>query len=279
MSPNQEIVIPAKSDLGALGNRINLATRQCHNKIDKLMTLKFALAVRDPKVYRQGVQLFYHLFRTIEDCLEIEMNRDTKYSTMLRAIWKPALARTSNIHSDLMFFYGDSMKFDTPILKQQIQFVEIIRRNTAEKPYLLLAYMHVLYLALFAGGRIMFSQVAKSLRLFPQVEGRTRDEVVALGTNLFRFEVDDPMQLRAEYKRDYELETRNFLTEKEKEEILEESKTAFMMVMDGISEIEYHNMGRLSSKIGYQVVSNIRLIMIPVLMLVVMVMLLRLSPI
>ncbi|QPG75563.1 hypothetical protein FOA43_002918 [Brettanomyces nanus] len=184
--------------------------------------------MRDPKVYRQGIQMFYHLFRTIEECLYSEIAKDTRYSAMLSSIWKPSLARTDKLYQDLMFFYHEQPeKFSCPILKQQVQSVQHIRDVTAERPYLLLAYMHVLYLALFAGGRIMSSQVARSLNLFPQMEGKSFDEVAAMGTNLYRFEVDDPTELRMIYKRDYELQTRNFLTEKEKEEVIQESKIAF----------------------------------------------------
>ncbi|GME93211.1 unnamed protein product [[Candida] boidinii] len=167
----QSEIIPAKTDVGALGNRINMATRDLHDKIDKLMTLKFALAIRDPKIYRQGIQLFYHLFVAIEKSLFREMENNTKYSEMLQNVYKPAMLRTDKLRQDLMFFYNDKPeKFEEAILPEQIKFVNHIYKTTADKPYLLLAYMHVLYLALFAGGRLMKSQVCRSLYLFPQVE-------------------------------------------------------------------------------------------------------------
>lgn len=273
----QDEIIPAKGDVGALGNRINLETRSLHDTIDKLVTLKFAIAVRDPKVYRQGLQMFYHVFSAIEESLEREMNADTKYSAMLREIWRPALARRAPLHQDLMFFYKDQeQKFADPVLKQQIDAIEHIREVTKEKPYLLLAYMHVLYLALFAGGRIMSSQVTKSLRLFPQVPGKSFEDVVALGTNFFKFEVDDPMVLRQLYKRDYELQTRNFLTEAEKLEIIEESKGAFTMTTDGIREIERHNLQILRAKLSYQLVTKSYTISLALVMLLVIFLLKRL---
>ncbi|VEU24050.1 DEKNAAC105188 [Brettanomyces naardenensis] len=260
---------PLPTDLAALGNRINVETRPYHQKIDKQVTLKFAIAVRDPKVYRQGIQLFYHLFKTIEECLSTEIARDSKYSAMLRDTWKPELARTDKLYSDLMFFYQDHPeKFVTPMIKQQIESCAHIRQVTSEKPYLLLAYLHVLYLALFAGGRIMSSQVAKSLKLFPQMEGRSVDEVVALGTNLFRFDVNDPQSLRIVFKSDYDLQTRNFLSESEKQDVIEESKLAFEITADGIKEIERHNLKRLQSKLSYQIVTNGRYLALLVVTLV-----------
>lgn len=251
---NQHEIIPAKNDVGALANRINMETRALHNQIDKMVTLKFALAVRDPKIYRQGIQMFYHIFSAIEDCLERELNGNNKYTEMFKAIYKPQMLRRQKLRKDLMFFYeGHPEKFEKPILTKQIEFSDYIRKTTAEHPYLLLAYMHVLYLALFAGGRIMSSQVTKSLRLFPMVEGKSYDEIVAEGTNFYKFDVEDMEVLRVIYKRDYELQTRNFLTEEEKEEIINESKFIFKETAEGIKEIENRNLQRIKGTIGYHV--------------------------
>jgi heme oxygenase len=251
---NQHEIIPTKDDLGALANRINMETRSLHNQVDKMVTLKFALAVRDPKIYRQGIQFFYHVFCAIEDCLEREMNNDTKYAEMFRQIYKPEMLRREKLYRDLMFFYNDhSEKFEKPILPGQIEFTDYIRKSTTDHPYLLLAYMHVLYLALFAGGRIMSSQVTRSLRLFPQVKGKSYEEYVSEGTNFYKFDVEDMEVLRIVYKRDYELQTRNFLSEEEKEEIINESKYIFKQVGEGIKEIENHNLQRIKGSVGYHV--------------------------
>lgn len=47
-----------------------------------------------------------------------------------------------------------------------------------------------MYLALFAGGRIIKSKVLSTIGLFPKVEGKTRQESQSLGTNLFTFDVE-----------------------------------------------------------------------------------------
>ncbi|KAG0682764.1 heme oxygenase [Pichia californica] len=267
---NQHEIIPAKNDIGALANRINMETRTLHNQIDKMVTLKFALAVRDPKIYRQGIQMFYHIFSAIEDCIERELNNNNKYTEMFKNIYKPEMLRRSKLHKDLMFFYdGHEEKFEKPILTKQIEFSDYIRKTTSDHPYLLLAYMHVLYLALFAGGRIMSSQVAKSLRLFPQVEGKSYDEIVSEGTNFYKFDVEDMEVLRIIYKRDYELQTRNFLTEEEKEEIINESKFIFKETAEGIKEIENHNLQRMKGTIAYHVFTKGYYALISILLILI----------
>ncbi|GMG38205.1 unnamed protein product [Ambrosiozyma monospora] len=254
---NQHEIIPAKNDVGALGNRINMATRSLHDSINKTVTLKFAIAIREPKVYRQGLQLFYHIFDTIEEALFREMNRDTQYTEMLRNIYKPEVLRKEKLHTDLLFFYnGRADHFEKPILDKQIEFVNHILSVTEQKPYLLLAYLHVMYLALFAGGRIMSSQVTKSLRLFPQVKDLTFEEVVAQGSNFYKFDVEDMETFRVLYKRDYELQTRNFLTEQEKDEVVEEAKYIFKMNGVCVSELEQHNLHIIKSKMSYQVITK-----------------------
>lgn len=262
----QSEIIPLPTDTGALGNRINAETRAAHTKIDKLMTLKFGLALRDPKIYRQGIQMYYHIFSAIEESLDREINANTRWSPVLREIYKPAIKRSDKLFSDLLFYYNnDASKFSRPMFLETIDFVQHIKKVTQDKPYLLISYLHVLYLALFAGGRIFRSKLAKAVRLFPQVPGKSYEEVVLEATNFFRFDVEDEDAFRIAYKRDYELQTRNHLTESEKRDIIEESKEIFERNATCVKEIESHNMKRLQSKMMYRVFTRLHYIAVVLL--------------
>lgn len=246
---NQHEILPSPTDTGALANRINRETRELHNKIDKMITLKLALAYRDAKIYRQGLQSFYHVFATVERCLFEQLEGNGEWADMLQQVWKPEMARTDKAERDLLFYYDDCRgKFETPVMSEQINFVEHIKLVTAEKPYLLLAYLHVMYLALFAGGRIMRSSISKATGLFPQKDGMKHEDIVRLGANFYTFDVADEDAFRLLYKRDYELVTRPNLTEEQKVEIIEESKYIFAQNAKCISEIERHNIARMSKK-------------------------------
>lgn len=250
---SQPEIIPLKSDLGALGNRINRDTRELHNKIDKQVTLKFALAMRDAKIYRQGLQSFYHVFQSIERALNTEFAKsdDNEITHILKSIWKPELARTEKLEKDLLFYYdNDSKKFINPIMPEQIKFSEHIEQVCQQKPYLLLAYLHVMYLALFAGARILKASIAKAA-IFPRIPGKSREEIVEMGTNFFRFDTEDEDFLRLIYKRDYELFTRNSLTEDQKLEIIKEGQYIFQQNANCISELEQHNLKRIQLKWSY----------------------------
>ncbi|ODV76848.1 heme oxygenase [Suhomyces tanzawaensis NRRL Y-17324] len=254
---SQQEILPAKDDIGALANRINLETRGHHDKVDKMMTLRFALALRDYKIYRQGLQSFYHVFASIETALYRQFEKDDQWTEMLKEVWKPEVARRERAATDLMFYYDDHKdKFLKPQMLEQIAFANHILEVTAARPYLLFAYLHVMYLALFAGGRIMRSSFAKATGMFPQKNGMSHDQIVKLGTNFFTFDVTDESLLRVVYKRDYELVTRNGLTEDQKLEIIEESKYIFDQNARCIMELEKHNMKRITQKWSYIAVTK-----------------------
>ena len=100
---------------------------------------------------------------------------EARIQSILREVWTPALARTEPLRKDLNFYYdNDASKFEEPIMKEQIEFVQHIQKQIREKPYLALAYGHTMYLALFAGGRILRSNIMRAAGLFPQVEGLNR---------------------------------------------------------------------------------------------------------
>ncbi|KAI5966513.1 HMX1 [Candida pseudojiufengensis] len=245
--PKNEI-IPSKTDIGALANRINLETRSLHDKVDKLVTLKMAIALRNYKVYRQGLQSFYHIFKSIENSLnyQFENNSNDKYVIMLKKVWKSEISRTTKAEKDLLFYYdNDKSKFENPKMKQQIIFSQHILNKTKEKPYLLFAYLHVMYLALFAGGRLMRSSFIKATGFYPHKNNLKHEEIIKLGTNFFTFDVENEDNLRIEYKKNYELITRIGLTEDEKLEIIEESKFIFEQNANCLIELENYNLEKI----------------------------------
>lgn len=256
----QSEILPLPTDVGALANRINSNTQKEHNKIDKSVTIKFAVALRDAKIYRQGLQGFYHIFKNVEILINRELAKEPKTKTgeILSNFWdEEKIARTKRLEQDLLFFYDNNRsKFENPIRSEQIKFVEHIYEAYEQKPHILLAYCHVMYLALFAGGKILSSSLAKATGIFPQVDGKTTAEVSKLGTNFFKFPVEDEQALRIEYKRNYELATRNALTEQEKLDIIEEAKEIYKRNYDFVGEIENHNRSKITSKLSYKLLSN-----------------------
>lgn len=254
---NQHEIIPLPTDIGALGNRINMNTRHEHDAVNKTVTLKFAIALRDGRIYRQGIQAFYHVFKNVEILIDQELNQTPRSKTgeLLNLFWDERISRTNALTKDLLYFYNnDPKKFENPIREEQIDFVEHIYKVHKEKPHVLLAYCHVMYLALFAGGRVMKSSIAKSAGLFPQVDGQTTEEVSKYGTNLYQFDVEDDQVLRQSYKREFELATRQGLTEEEKLDIIEEAKEIYRRNASMVRGIERHNREKITGTLSYKAV-------------------------
>lgn len=238
-------MIPAKSDTGALANRINLETKSIHDTMDKLVSMKFVLAMKDYKLYRQGLQSFYHVFVAIERNIPVVMN--SKYGYIYKEVWDERIARKLALEKDLFFYYNND-KFLTPIHKTQIEFQQHIDQIAQEKPHLLLAYLHVMYLALFAGGKVMKKSLQKNIGFFPKKQGLTNEDILNEGMNFFNFDVENDEDLKLSYKENYELATRNNLTEEEKLEIIEESKYIFSKNFDCVNELEKYNMNKVKNQ-------------------------------
>ena len=97
----------------------------------------------------------------------------------------------------------------------------------------------------------MRSSISRATGLFPQKDGLKHEDIIRLGANFYTFDVADEDAFRLIYKRDYELVTRSALTEEQKVEIIEESKYIFAQNAKCVSEIEQHNIARMSKKWAY----------------------------
>ncbi|ODV63680.1 Hmx1p [Ascoidea rubescens DSM 1968] len=275
--PDEEI-LPKANDLGALANRINFETRKNHNKIDKTISVKLLIALTDYRIWRQGLQIFYHMFKNIEILINNELDtlalsegktdikypnsdafrfspdqiqnidKDLRVASILYQFFDPKMYRAQNLRNDLLVFYNNKDSFESPMHLEQKKFVQHLYSTFQEKPHVLIAYCHVLYLALFAGGKLIRSSILKSTGLFPDIEGKSKNEVVQMATTFFKFDVLDENYFKIRYKTNYELSTRLALTEQEKLDIIEESKYIFDTIYNCVKELEVYNTHRFNTK-------------------------------
>ncbi|CCE63773.1 hypothetical protein TPHA_0F02920 [Tetrapisispora phaffii CBS 4417] len=264
-------IIPSPTDVKALANRINFETRDFHNKIGAFMSIRLALALRHGFIYRQGLVAFYHIFGTIENEIDNLLNTlDSELDSVqiqtkkiLKSFYVNEFRRKDNLLQDLTVLYYPEFKgnrqdvldflnsetFNKENYPELNFFTDYIKDTTKEKPYTIIAYCHVLYLALFAGGKIMKSNVLKNVGLFPKFDHMSHEEVTNQGSNFFRFTQEDTAdfdsKLRFEYKKNYELSTRDELNEMQKNDIIEVSKNIFVMLENVIAEIGAKNRTKL----------------------------------
>lgn len=264
--------IPSPTDVGALANRINFHTRDQHNKIDKQMSAKFAFAMKHGFIYRQGVLAFFYVFQAIEQELdrlrqEAQTPEEEQTRDILNQFWTEEFRRAPRILQDLELLYAKEFPTSASLrtfleentLAPELQgFVDYVHASIRSRPTAILAYCHVLYLALFAGGRVMRSTIYRSTGLFPKFPNLTTEEVVRRGTNFFTFSdagVQAENQLRKNYKRGYELATRRGLTEEQKLNILDVSNAIFEWNTRVITEIGEINRQELMGKLSFRLLT------------------------
>ncbi|EJS42674.1 hmx1p [Saccharomyces arboricola H-6] len=267
-------IIPSPTDVGALANRINFRTRDAHNKINTFMGIKLAIAMRHGFIYRQGILAYYYVFDAIEQEIDRLLNdavteKELQASAILKQFWLEDFRRSTQIYKDLKLLYSNLFKsteslneflatFEKPPLLQQ--FVNDIHENIRREPCTILSYCHVLYLALFAGGRLIRSNLYRRLGLFPNFEKLSQKELVKKGTNFFTFSDLGPTEetrLKWEYKKNYELATRTELTEAQKLQVISVAEGIFDWNFNIVAEIGELNRRELMSKFSFKCVTYV----------------------
>ncbi|SMN19880.1 similar to Saccharomyces cerevisiae YLR205C HMX1 ER localized heme oxygenase, involved in heme degradation during iron starvation and in the oxidative stress response [Maudiozyma saulgeensis] len=254
--------IPSPTDIGALANRINLHTRDAHNKIDKAMSLNIAFALRHRFIYEDIIKTYFVVFSTIEDNVDNILINDPNSQTaiILKSFYVDEFRRKPQLLKDLKILRIDPSYVNNQWLNTRpelINFINFINENIKESPISILAYCHVLYLALFAGGRIIRSSLYKNLGFLPNFDHLTKQEMIDQGTNFFRFAktTDAENKLRWSYKKNYELNTRNQLTELQKLKIIDTAGKIFDYNTATLFEIKDVNKNELMHKFSFKLIT------------------------
>lgn len=249
--------IPSPTDIGALANRINLHTRDAHNKIDKAMSINIAFALRHRFIYEDIIKTYFEIFSKIEDKIDSIMATDTPTSKILHSFYMDEFRRKPQLLKDLNILRIDPNYVNTTWLQTRPNlqtFLNFIDTETDKDPITILAYCHVLYLALFAGGRVIRSTLYKNLGFLPNFDHLTKEQMIEKGTNFFRFAktTDEENKLRWKYKKNYELNTRTQLTEEQKLTVINTASEIFNLNTACLFEIKDINKKELMTKFDFK---------------------------
>ncbi|RPB29904.1 heme oxygenase-like protein [Terfezia boudieri ATCC MYA-4762] len=198
-----------------LSIEINRSTRDVHDSINKIIMVRVGLGLRDVRNFREGILSFFYIYKTFEEeWSRLLTNPPQTISArklhILRTLHTPLLLRTEPLLRDLSFYYSLQTphsaleKFSTPTTPARIAYANHIREAIKEEPLVIIAYAHNMYLALFAGGKIIKSKMLSQVRFFPRLEGMTSEESQRLGTNMFMWEVEEGKEeeiVKEEFKR------------------------------------------------------------------------------
>lgn len=263
-------MIPSPTDTEALANRINLHTRDAHNKVDTRLSIKMAFVMRHDFIYIDILKNFFLIFYTIESNINSILNCDEsdneqlfRTREILNQFYVNEFRRTDKTAQDLHFFQIDTdkllqEKLDGSLPPRLNEFIQYIEYNVQKDPLTILAYCHVLYLALFAGGKIFKSTFMRNMGFLNNYKTElSQRELILNVTNFFYFS-DHPqeeLKLKLKYKENYELATRNGLTEPEKLMIIDTSRDIFRYVYNIFEEIGQSNREKLLSFRNFRIIS------------------------
>ncbi|KAF8477315.1 hypothetical protein BDZ91DRAFT_709045 [Kalaharituber pfeilii] len=221
---------------------INRSTRDVHDSINKIVMIRIALGFRDIRNFREGILSFFYIYKTFEEEWNLLLTNPPSHlpprkKYILATLHSPYLMRTSALLRDLAFYFSlpspeaALIKFSSPTTPQRKAYVAHVRAAIAKEPLVIIAYAHTMYLALFAGGKIIKSRMLATTGFFPKMEGMTREECQKAGTNLFEWEGvekgrEDEM-VRGGFKRRL-ASVEGEVTEEERKAIVQEAREIFL---------------------------------------------------
>ncbi|XP_045518916.1 heme oxygenase 1 [Pieris brassicae] len=194
--------------------RMRKATRKIHSVSDAMVNAKFAISLRDEKVWGGGLYVFYHIFAYLEDA-----TKRLNSSDFDRLFVHKLLYRKVAFEEDLAHYLGPDWK-SLPKSNALENYLEHLQNLEKENPQLLMAYIYHLYLGLLSGGQIL----AKKRKMF----GDKGDATAGYNDKVTDFTGVDIAQLKNDFKTAMN-EIAEKMTEEEKDAFIEESNQVFLM--------------------------------------------------
>ncbi|GBP16850.1 Heme oxygenase 1 [Eumeta japonica] len=193
--------------------RVRKATRKIHSVSDALVNAKFALSLRDEKVWGGGLFVFYHIFAYLEDA-RIRLKNAEFDSLFVNKV----LFRKEAFEQDLQHYLGEEWHSleKSEALKKYIQHLEELERDN---PLMLMAYVYHLYLGLLSGGQIL----AKKRKMFGQKENQ--DMYI---DNVTNFNGVDISKMKTEF-REAMNKVAETMSPEEKQAFIDESNRVFLL--------------------------------------------------
>ncbi|KAI9711803.1 MAG: heme oxygenase [Bogoriella megaspora] len=115
------------------------------------------------------------------------------------------------------------------------EFVKHIRTVTAEKPWTLVAYAWVMYMAIFSGGRWIRQQL---LDAGPDFWGHAQDAEAMQGVEFLHFDgEEDGEDIKAEFKRRL-ADAENVFDEQQREDVIAEAQEIFRRCVEMVEELD-----------------------------------------
>lgn len=161
----------------------------------------------------------------IDDDPIIFSSDEERVKAILRFLYMPELYRTRRLESDLAALNSLDSGFSLGDDNAGTEFRQYIKQRISENAHLLVAYIWIMYQALFNGGRFIRGQLLKAGPEFWSLSPKEMDPT-NFPSPLSFWCVEDDDAVRMEFKRRV-LKADKMLTETERREILDEALEIF----------------------------------------------------
>lgn len=210
-----------------LTERMRMSTKKVHDKSDRMVNIKLALALTSRHLYGEALGLFAPIYDTIETILE-QHRGDGKRLQPLAALLVE-FKRSPGFNEDIFFYLGEDgareLRDRRPPQELQ-EYLDHLNKIAEEDPVRLVAYVYHMYMAILAGGYMIRKLVKRTMGL--------KDD---RGVNALSFDPDvDTRDLRRRMKLCVD-EGLGF-NEKEQAAILEESGEVFRRNNEVVSTVK-----------------------------------------
>ncbi|KAE8151587.1 hypothetical protein BDV25DRAFT_128662 [Aspergillus avenaceus] len=230
-----------------LPTTIRAVIKEPHGTVNRMNTARIPLCLppraTSPTLYTMGFSRYVQMYLGLEEAWNAQigdpyeetegashndsslMADEQRVRTLLRQIYMPELLRTRRIEADLRQLTALS---DTPLMSDAntgTEFRQYINERGTQKPHLLLAYVWVLYSAMFNGGRWIRGLL---FRAGPEFWGLSSKELSAdyFPAPLSFWQVDDYEKVKGEF-RSRVVNADSLLTATERQEVLDETLEIF----------------------------------------------------
>ena len=185
--------------------------------------------------YAEGIAFILPIYTTFEACLRRAIGQpgSSGPATPLHEIYLPALERAHRLDFDLDLLGVSARGGEEKYPRHLQSILNHIESVTAEKPYLLLAYTWILYLAIFSGGRYLRAQLR---RANAQAWDIGQDSDASM--QFWCFEGDqDGEDIKSEFKIRFGSAS-TLLTDRERKEVVDEAMEIMKRMIEVVTEIE-----------------------------------------
>ncbi|EED22811.1 conserved hypothetical protein [Talaromyces stipitatus ATCC 10500] len=247
-----------------LATRIHAASRAIHHKLHHGVVGRLLLAIppntNSPHLYALGISRFARIYSVFETAwreylstsshsssAELSTNDQARYHALLSQAYISTLARSQRLTSDLTNLkteWGDNITTAQEGNDVAVRdTVTHVTQTCLKKPYVLLAYSWIMYMALFNGGRWIRDQLINAGPQFWFQQNENIDKADALiGPSFLSFwffdDAEDGEDVKRAFKAAFVEASRKYLTQDECADVIRETNAMFQHCLNIVSEID-----------------------------------------